>query len=241
MAPAGEAALIPMPAKVQRSTQFSRDATDLIIDRAAGAIAARGTFRLGLCGGSTPAVIYEELARDPGAVPWNQTVITFGDERCVPPDDPQSNFGNAQRALLGRVPIPAQNVLRMRGELSPVEAADDYQTTLRALAEKKGETHYVHDLLLLGLGHDGHTASLFPGTAALAETERDVVGDFVPAQGVHRITLTFPLINSAREICFLVNDPAKLPLIEDVVAGRSDCPAARVSPGSGALVWLVGG
>lgn len=225
---------------VKHTGRFASDAAELIIERAMAAMNARGEFRLGLCGGQTPQAVYEELARTPAALPWTRTLITFGDERCVPPDDPQSNFGHAHRTLLRHVPIPAQNILRMQGEIPPDAAAAHYDTTLKTLALEKGEPRYVHDLLLLGLGHDGHTASLFPGTSALDETSRDVVSVFVPAHGTHRITFTFPLINAAREICFLVNDAAKLPLVEEIVAGRAVCPASRVLPESGAPLWLVG-
>ncbi len=160
--------------------------------------------------------------------------VTFGDERCVPPDDAESNFRMAEESLLNRVEIPNENILRMRGELPPNEAADDYEAMLAAFGEKR----FVHDLILLGLGDDGHTASLFPGTAALEEQERNVVANFVPKFDTYRITFTYPLINAARHVCFLISGPKKKAIVDAILDGRSEVPAARIAPTR--LTWLLG-
>ena len=162
---------------VRHTAAFAEDAANFILEKARAAIAERGLFRLALAGGDTPAVVYAELARIAGDLPWNHVQITFGDERCVPPDDAQSNFRTAKISLLDRVPIPDGSVFRIRGEIDPNDAALEYEHKLAAVAGRLGEARYVHDLVLLGLGPDGHTASLFPGNPALAETVRNVIHD----------------------------------------------------------------
>jgi 6-phosphogluconolactonase len=120
-------------------------------------------------------------------------------------------------------------VLRMIGEIDPEEAAEEYDTAMQHLGKRFGEQRYRHDLILLGLGEDGHTASLFPGTAALEETQKNVVANFVPKFGTHRLTFTFPLINAARCVAFVINDKTKQPVIDRVLAGNSGLPSERVS------------
>ncbi len=227
-----------MNPEILRSRSFAADAARLIADAARDAIAARGLFRLSLCGGNTPRAAYAELAKI--GLPWEKVQITFGDERCAPPEDAQSNYRMAKESLLGAVPIPEGNVFRMRGELEPAAAAEEYERKLAAVAERFGETRYIHDLLLLGLGGDGHTASLFPGTAALEEEGRSVVVNHVPQFKMHRITFTFPLINAARRVCFLVNDPGKEPVVQAVLQKSGGYPAERVAPESGQITWLLG-
>lgn len=228
-----------MSARVIHAKDFVAEAVELIADSARIAIATHGVFRLGLSGGSTPEPVYAELARSASELPWQKVQITFGDERCVPPDDIQSNYRMSRHALLDRVKIPDGNVFRMRGELPPAEAAADYEKRLRTLAERFKQRRYVHDLLLLGLGEDGHTASLFPDTDALNETERDVVENYVPKLKTHRLTFTFPLINAARHVCFLVRGAQKQSLAAEIVAGRLQLPAAQVRPDDGELTWLL--
>ena len=146
----------------------------------------------------------------------------------------------AKFSLLDHVTIPVENVFRMRGEIAPEFAASEYEKKLNDEAQQFSESLYIHDLLLLGLGDDGHTASLFPETEALDEEELSVVANFVPKFSSHRITFTFPLINSARHVCFLVNDSKKKQIIEDILNGNSEYPAARVNPIGGKLTWLLG-
>ncbi|HWL51150.1 MAG TPA: 6-phosphogluconolactonase [Chthoniobacteraceae bacterium] len=227
-----------MSADLVRSTSLVSDAVALILAQAQAAIDRNGLFRLGLCGGGTPKPVYAALAQTP--IDWRRVQLTFGDERCVPPDDAQSNYRMVRETLLDPAGIPEGNVFRMEGERDPAEAAARYEERLANVAARMGESRYVHDLLLLGMGDDGHTASLFPETAALEESQRNVMANFVPKFGTHRITFTYPLINAARQVCFLVNDPAKEPILEAVLAGGSGYPAERVAPASGKVQWLVG-
>jgi len=214
------------------------DGARLILEAARAAIAQRGIFRIALSGGRTPAAVYREWAA--ADLPWERVQITFGDERCVPPDDEQSNYLMARKSLFDAVPIPPGNVFRIRGELPPEEAAANYDARLTRLASRFHEARYRHDLLLLGMGPDGHTASLFPGTEALAEQTRGVVRNFVPKFDTYRITFTYPLINAARHVCFMVDGGEKKPIVKQILAGQGDYPAARVSPTDGCLTWLLG-
>ncbi len=223
--------------RVIHSSAFIDDALRLIVESARGAVAQREVFRIALSGGNTPREIYAQLARID--LPWDRVVCTFGDERCVPPDDAQSNYKMAKESLLDAVKIPRENVLRIRGELAPDAAAEDYEKDLAAAAAKNAEPRYVHDLLLLGLGPDGHTASLFPDTAALSETEKNVVANFVPKFSADRITFTYPLINAARHVCFLVKGREKSGVVDEILAGGATYPAARVQPTHGLLTWLL--
>jgi 6-phosphogluconolactonase len=157
----------------------------------------------------------------------------------VPPDDEQSNYLMARHSLLDAVPIPPGNVFRIQGELPPEEAAADYDARLAQVASRFGESRYRHDLLLLGMGPDGHTASLFPGTDALAEQTRNVVHNFVPKFDTYRITFTYPLINAARHVCFIVGGDDKKPIVSQILAGHTEYPAAHVSPTDGRLTWLL--
>jgi len=219
-----------MNTEIIRTSSFVADAVKFIVDAAQAAISERGVFRLSLCGGNTPRAIYAELAKQPLA--WDKFQITFGDERCVPPDDAQSNYRMAREAWLGQVAIPEGNVFRMKGELDPAAAAEEYERKLAAVAQRFNEERYVHDLLLLGMGDDGHTASLFPETEALAEANRNVVANFVPKFNTHRITFTFPLINAARHVCFLVNDPKKEPIVQTVLSKSGGYPSWISRPGA---------
>lgn len=217
------------------SKDFVNDAVALIESAANEAIAARGLFSLSLSGGNTPKPVYTALAQRP--LDWSKVLITFGDERCVPPDDEQSNYLMARRTLLDAIPIPAENVLRMKGELDPAEAAKEYEAVLK---EKADGGVFRHDLILLGMGPDGHTASLFPGTPALEEKERLVVENYVPKMSMWRITFTYPLIDAARHVCFLVNSAGKDAILDEVFSGKSSYPCAAVNPTDGKLTWLLG-
>ena len=215
---------------------FAQDSACYILERGRAAIAERGLFRLGLAGGNTPRAVYAAMAAQGTDFPWAKVQITFGDERCVPPDDKDSNFRMAQESLLSAAPIPAGNVFRMRGEIDPAAAASEYEAQLAAVAARFGEPRYSHDLLLLGLGPDGHTASLFPGSVALDENERNIIPATGPKPPPQRLTMTFPLINAAREIAFLVNEAAKQSVIDEVQAGDPRHPAARIT----SATWLLG-
>jgi 6-phosphogluconolactonase len=227
-----------MSREIIRTQNFAADAANFIVDRAHKAFGERGEFRIALSGGNTPRPVYAQLAARARDLAWERVVITFGDERCVPPDDAQSNFRMARESLIAPAAIPDKSVLRMRGEIDPQLAAQEYQDELDLLATQRGEQIYRHDLVLLGLGDDGHTASLFPGTAALDETSRRVMANFVPKLNSWRLTFTFPLINHARHICFLVN-ASKGELMDRVLSGDAQYPASRVNPTAGQLTWIV--
>lgn len=215
---------------------FARDAARFILEAGRTAIATRGWFKLGLAGGETPRAVHAAMLQLGGDFPWGKTQITFGDERCVPPDHKDSNYRMAHESLLSAVPIPEGNVFRMRGEIDPAAAASAYEAKLGAVAARCGEDRYVHDLLLLGMGPDGHTASLFPGSPALDETVRNIIPATGPKPPPQRLTMTFPLINAARRVAFLVKDENRASVIADVQAGDPRYPASRVQ----APTWLLG-
>ena len=229
-----------MGRQVIRTDNFAVDAANFILSQAHDALDDRDEFRIALSGGNTPIPIYTRLAVIGRDLPWELTRITFGDERCVPPNDRQSNFKMAWETLLMPAAVPETSVLRMRGEIDPQIAAQEYQDQLELLAAQRGESTYRHDLILLGLGDDGHTASLFPGTAALDETSRGVVANFVPKLEAWRLTFTLSLINHARHVCFLVGAAKSPDLIESILAGNPQFPASGVNPSEGDVTWIIG-
>ena len=226
--------------RVIRTKNFVADAAGLILAHAREALAERNEFRIALSGGNTPAPVYARIAAGAHDVPWESVRFTFGDERCVPPDNSQSNFRMARENLFLPAAVPEKSIMRMRGEIDPQLAAQEYEDELNAIAAEHGERIYQHDLILLGLGDDGHTASLFPGTAALDEMTRRVVANFVPKLNAWRLTFTFPLINHARHILFLVGASKNTQLVESVLAGDRQFPAARVNPSAGGVTWMIG-
>lgn len=204
-----------------------------VADLARSGVRDRGEFRLVLSGGSTPRGLYRVLAERYGsAIPWEGVTFFWGDERCVPPDHAESNYAMARETLLRRLPLPDSHMHRMRGELPSAEAAaSQYDAELARLA-RPGDP--LFDLVLLGLGQDGHTASLFPRSPALAERTRRVVGVEDPGEPprVPRITLTLPALSSSREVAFLVTGVEKAPAIRGVFGslpeGSPDLPASLV-------------
>ncbi|HET7875216.1 MAG TPA: 6-phosphogluconolactonase [Methylomirabilota bacterium] len=220
----------------------ARDFADL----AREAIRARGRFSVALSGGSTPRRLYALLAEHPfrEAVPWDRIDVFWGDERAVPPDHPDSNYGAARAALLSKVPVPRERVHRVLAEVSdPREAARRYQAEIaRVFGVPEEGAPPAFDLVLLGMGADGHTASLFPYSEALVERRRWVVSHYVSQLGAARITFTVPLINGAREIRVLVTGADKAATLESVLEGPREperLPAQLVAPVSGRTVWLV--
>lgn len=208
-----------------------------------------GRFAVALSGGSTPQGLYHRLAAEPfrTRVEWPRVHAFWGDERCVPPDDPASNYRMAWQALLEHVPIPSEHIHRIRGEAKPVPAAEEYERTLRQFfGAPEGPPAPRHgarfDLVLLGLGPDGHTASLFPGDPAVLEVERWVLAVEAPILPPRRVTLTPVVLRAARQVMFLVFGKEKAPalrhaLAADIPAGRD--PARAVLPSSGSVRWLV--
>jgi 6-phosphogluconolactonase len=203
---------------------------------ASSAIAERGRFIVALSGGSTPRPAYALLAQEPlvSRVDWARVHVFWGDERCVPPEHPDSNYRMASRALLDHVAIPPDSVHRIPGELPPEEAAAVYQAELERVLGAGGR----FDLVLLGMGADGHTASLFPGTAAVEERGRAVVAVYVEKLTAWRVTLTLPVIQAARRVVFLVSGAGKAPVLARVHAGEA-LPAGLVRPKDGQLIWLA--
>lgn len=223
-----------MPREVIHTSSFVPDSVALITREAEAAIKERGIFRIALSGGNTPRPVYEALAKLP--LPWEKWEITFGDERCVPPDSDQSNFRMARTAWFDPASVPATSILRIEGESDPATAAETYQKSLLSRSNP-----YQHDLILLGMGDDGHTASLFPGTEALQIRDRLVVANYVPKFSTHRITFTYPLLNAARHVCFLVSSAGKEAVLKEVLAGNTAYPSAQVAPADGHVTWLLGG
>jgi 6-phosphogluconolactonase len=216
---------------------------------ARAAIGAHGRLVTALSGGSTPRALFELLAteRFASSVDWGRVQVCWGDERAVPPDAQASNYRMARDALLDHVPIPASQVHRIRGEEPPMIAAAAYERTLRTLfATPVGPPRPVpgarFDLVLLGMGDNGHTASLFPGLQAVREAERWVVAESVAEVGMWRITLTPVVLNAAAEVVFLVSGADKAAMLHRVLDGPVQpdvLPAQIVAPHHGHLRWLV--
>ena len=209
--------------------------------RAADAIALQDRFSLALSGGSSPKRLYQLLADHfSDAIDWTKVHIYFGDERCVPPDHPDSNYRLAHETLLSKLPIPPDNIYRMRGEIDPNEAAKEYGLLLKEHFADGGL-----DLILLGMGDDGHTASLFPGTTALAETHHRCVANYAENSTTGkswRITLTAPFINRARHILVLISGASKAKALAQVLEGPSDpnrLPLQLIQPENGKLTYLI--
>jgi 6-phosphogluconolactonase len=220
---------------------LSLAAAELFAAEARQAVQARGRFTIALAGGSTPRRTYELLAQDPfrKLVPWQKNHIFWGDERCVPADDPRSNALMAHQTLLDHVPIPLEQVHPMACDRSPQQAAVAYEALLRDFFPD-GSPRF--DLVVLGLGVNGHTASLFPGTSVLEEQQRWVAEVYVAEEGLHRLTLTAAAINQAAMVVFLVSGHGKAPILRKVLKEAQDphsIPARLIKPVDGGLLWLV--
>ncbi|MBI5060166.1 6-phosphogluconolactonase [candidate division KSB1 bacterium] len=211
-------------------------AADLIFESQTEAVAERGVFRVALSGGTTPGLLFARLTTEEwrDEMAWENWEVFWSDERCVPPDSPDSNFAIAKRLLLDRMPIG--EVFRIRGEIDPREAAAEYARTLRARLDPGPP---VFDVILLGMGADGHTASLFPGQPAL-ESASLIEAVEVDQPVRHRITFTLNLINRARRVIFLVCGEAKAQRVHEIIhENRVQLPAARVDPAPGECLWLL--
>jgi 6-phosphogluconolactonase len=232
--------------------RLARAAADHFATLARKAMATRGRFAVALAGGSTPQAMYALLATGEFAtrVAWSGVHVFWGDERCVPPDHPDSNYRMAREALLDHVPISTGNVHRISGELEPTRAATEYERALRAFfaplpgeGEAEDEAPMARfDLILLGMGDDGHTASLFPGTAAIDEQTRWVVAQYVEKLDAWRVTLTPIVINAAANVTFVVSGSGKAERLRQVLTGPYQphvLPTQIVNPDHGRLRWLV--
>lgn len=216
-------------------------AADLFVETAREAIAAKDKFTVSLTGGSTPEQLYKLLAtsayRD--QVEWSKVWVFWGDERWVPLDDPKSNARMSHETLLDHVDIPRDQIFPMyKDGVTPEAYAAAYEASLRQVLGEEG----TFDLILLGMGDDGHTASLFPGTAVLAETEKWVDAYFLEPQDMYRITLTAPLINRAKKIVFALFGANKAPALYEVLEGKPNIqtyPSQLIKPVDGEVVWLV--
>ena len=220
----------------------ARGAAERFVELGQAAIDARGCFSVGLAGGSTPKRTYELLASEAyrEQLNWSKVHIFFGDERCVPPDHSESNYRMANEALISRVFIPPPNVHRINGLGDAVANASLYEDELRTFFNPASWPRF--DLVLLGMGDDGHTASLFPGTKALVEPRAWVVANWVEKFGAFRITLTAPAINHAANIAFLVTGATKAERLLEVLRGALDpekLPSQLIQPLDGSLFWLV--
>jgi 6-phosphogluconolactonase len=220
---------------------LSQAAAHLFVERSRQAVRSEGRFSVALSGGHTPERTYQLLAQQPlrSQVPWPDVHVFWGDERCVPPDDPLSNARMARRTLLDQLPIPAAQIHPIPCTQNPRQAAEAYEALLRGFF---ADDPPRFSLVYLGLGENGHTASLFPGTPAVQERERWVVAVNLTEQGMWRITLTAPLINQAAAIAFLVAGATKAEVLRRVLEGPFEpesLPAQLIQPESGTPIWLV--
>ena len=233
--------IFPTPADVAAA------AAELFTSAAEEAAASPGDVaRIAISGGTTPKAMFALLAdrSQPffARVPWDKLQLFWVDERCVPPDHPESNYGMTYQAMLSKVPLPSAHVFRMQGELEPAAAATHYAATLRMAFQLNEPQPPIFDLVLLGMGDDGHTASLFPHTEALSDMANLVTANHVPQKDTWRITLTWPIINQARQVAFLIEGAAKAQVLSEVFLGPYDPesrPSQLIRPTSGELLLLL--
>ena len=218
---------------------ISRAAAEEIASAASRAQGAQSPFTLVLPGGSTPQLLFRMLAAgDAGAIPWQSVHAFWGDERCVPPDDPQSNFGLARALLLSRVPIPEDHIHRPLAERDPADAAARYAEEIANCLRLGADEWPAFDLALLGLGEDGHTASLFPDGRTLKDC-RLAAAVYVPSLDAHRITLTLPVLERARRLLFLVSGKQKASILRRVLEDAGRRLAAQILARLPTTTWLV--
>jgi 6-phosphogluconolactonase len=222
--------------------ELSRHAAGLFVNQASRSIADRDRFLVALNGGSTPNRLFQLLATDfRDQVDWGKVDIFWGDERCVPPDDPGSSYGQAWEMLLRHVPLPDANIHRVQGELGPMDASKDYALTLKHLASpSRGWPRF--DLVYLGMGEDGHTASLFPGSSVDVPEPAIPVTVHYQDRPANRVTLTPMVLNDARTIVFMATGEKKAQTFAEVLSDRYNpdlYPAQRIKPKDGKLIWLV--
>ena len=221
---------------------YPKQAAEIFVASARRSVDKRGRFALAISGGSTPRRMHKMLAREPYflKVPWGKTHIFWVDERCVPENDPASNYGVAQKDILDRVPIPKTQVHFMRGRLAPENGVQNYVKILVDFFHIKYDAFPIFDLIFLGIGTDGHTASLFPGQRVLDEKEKMIVAVKGGDPNVDRISMTLPLLNQARHIVFLITGKEKAGTVQAVLGDRKiRLPAQKIRPLNGQLTWLL--
>jgi 6-phosphogluconolactonase len=219
------------------AAEMFQSAADELARLAHAAVTTCGKFAVALSGGSTPKTLYSLLATR-SDIPWTQTYFFFGDERHVPPDHPDSNYRMAYAAMLSHA--PQENVFRVHTEQPDANAAAlAYEETLRSFFHLKPGEFPRFDLTLLGLGPDGHTASLFPGSAALQETQRLVVANWVQQFSSYRITFTYPVLNRSACVLFMASGKEKAHALHQILEGSDDLPAKHVRPIDGTVIWMI--
>ena len=224
--------------------EIAKLAADAFAEAVVEAVQTGGIARVAISGGSTPKAVFELLAMEPylSGIPWAQLQLFWVDERCVPPTHEESNYRMTKAAMLDKVPLPAENVHRMEGELDPEEAASRYEATIRNAFRLEGAQTPTFDLIWLGLGPDGHTASLFPHTDGLNEMSRIAFANHVPQKDTWRITLTWPVIVQGRAVAFLIEGEEKAEMVRTVFTGPYDpetYPAQLIRPASGKLILML--
>ena len=221
--------------------ELSRKTAERFIQLARELVEGCGRMTVAFSGGSTPKHLYSLLASPDykNRIPWNNVEVFWGDERCVPPDHSESNFRMAQEALLSKIKIPPENIHRMRGEQEPQVAAAEYEKGLQKIFGLNSGALPRFDLILLGIGEDGHTASLFPDGEALNETKHLVLAPFVGQLNSYRLTLSLPVLNNAANVWFLVAGSSKAGAVKQAFSSSSDLPAAKVQPVNGKLTWFI--
>ena len=224
--------------------EVAKAAAQLFTTAVIEAVKARGVARVAISGGTTPKAMFALLASEPfiKQIPWDKLYLYWVDERCVPPDNAESNYRMTNEAMLSKVPLPAAQIFRMEGELDPEVAAARYESTIRNSFKLEGAETPTFDLVLLGMGDDGHTASLFPHTEALDNLTNIAIANHVPQKDTWRITLTWPVIRQGREVAFLIEGAAKAQVIHDVFLGPYQphtYPSQLIRPASGELTLLL--
>jgi 6-phosphogluconolactonase len=226
--------------------EVAQAAAQLFTDSVLSAVKARGLARVAISGGTTPKAMFGLLADSKAPfvsqIPWDRLYLYWVDERSVPPDHPDSNYRMTNEALLSKVPLPDNHIFRMEGELAPEIAASRYEATIRNSFRLEGAQTPTFDLVLLGMGDDGHTASLFPHTEGLNNITDLVIANHVPQKDTWRISLTFPVINQGREVAFLIEGPAKAQVLHDVLLGPyqpETFPSQLIRPATGQLTFLL--
>ena len=222
--------------------QAAAAAANLFAGRARECVSEKGFFTVAISGGFTPRPVHRMLSKEPHLreVPWNKTHIFWVDERWVPENDPQSNYGAAKEDILGRVDIPREQIYPMLDRGSPGEWALKYQRKIIDFFQVKEREHPIFDLIVLGIGTDGHTASLFPGQEALSDNDRIIIATRGGNPCVDRITMTFSLLNRAAHLVFLASGKGKATVVNNILRGRKlGLPASRIHPMNGSLAWIL--